>query len=99
MSSRWAIEPPPAPISISSRVEMRTGRPLPSTKRFSRAASKLYATVGLPSSTIESLAVDPVRLEARRKAARERGRPESAIRIAASLVDLLPRPVPMGGLR
>ena len=41
-------------------------------------------------STIEGLAVDPVRLEARRKAARERGRPESAIRIAASLVDLLP---------
>ena len=41
-------------------------------------------------STIEGLAVDPVRLEALRKAARERGRPESARRIAASLVDLLP---------
>ena len=41
-------------------------------------------------STIEGLAADPARLEARRKAARERGRPESAARIAASLVDLLP---------
>jgi UDP-N-acetylglucosamine--N-acetylmuramyl-(pentapeptide) pyrophosphoryl-undecaprenol N-acetylglucosamine transferase len=43
-------------------------------------------------STIESLAVDPGRLEAQRKAARERGRPESASRIAAALVDLLPPP-------
>ena len=41
-------------------------------------------------STIEGLAVDPARLEALRKAARERGRPESARRIAAALVDLLP---------
>ena len=41
-------------------------------------------------STIEELVADPVRLEALRKAARERGRPESARRIAASLVDLLP---------
>ena len=43
-------------------------------------------------STIEALAVDPARLEALRKAARERGRPESARRIAASLVALLPPP-------
>jgi UDP-N-acetylglucosamine--N-acetylmuramyl-(pentapeptide) pyrophosphoryl-undecaprenol N-acetylglucosamine transferase len=48
-------------------------------------------------SMIESLAVDPGRLEAQRKAARERGRPESASRIAASLVDLLPPP--RGGAR
>jgi UDP-N-acetylglucosamine--N-acetylmuramyl-(pentapeptide) pyrophosphoryl-undecaprenol N-acetylglucosamine transferase len=41
-------------------------------------------------STIEGTAVDPARLEAQRKAARERGRPESARRIAAALVDLLP---------
>lgn len=41
-------------------------------------------------STIEGLAADPARLEAHRKAARERGRPESARRIAASLVQLLP---------
>ena len=41
MSSSRAIEPPPAPISISSSVEMRTGRPLPSMKRRSRATSKL----------------------------------------------------------
>jgi len=41
-------------------------------------------------STIEGLAVDPVRFEAYRKAARERGRPESARQIAASLVGLLP---------
>jgi hypothetical protein len=33
--------PPPAPISISSIVEIRMGRPLPSMKRFWRAASKL----------------------------------------------------------
>jgi len=48
-------------------------------------------------STIEGLAVDPGRLEAQRKAARERGRPESASRIAAALVDLLPPPP--GGVR
>ena len=36
-----AMLPPPAPISISSMVEMRMGSPLPSTKRFCRAASKL----------------------------------------------------------
>ena len=41
-------------------------------------------------STIEGLAADPVRLEAYRKAARERGRPESARRIASSLAGLLP---------
>lgn len=41
-------------------------------------------------SMIEGLAADPARLEAIRKAARERGRPESARRIAASLVGLLP---------
>lgn len=45
-------------------------------------------------STIERLAGDPARLEAQRKAARERGRPESARRIAASLAALLP-PVPV----
>ena len=53
-------------------------------------------------STIEGLATDPARLEAQRKAARERGRPESASRIAASLVDLLPPPRasrPAGDLR
>ena len=43
-------------------------------------------------SMIDGLAVDPVRLEALRKAARERGRPESARRIAASLAQLLPDP-------
>jgi len=32
--------PPPAPISISSMVEMRMGSPLPSMKRRCRAASK-----------------------------------------------------------
>jgi hypothetical protein len=32
------MEPPPAPISISSMVEIRMGRPLPSRKRFCRAA-------------------------------------------------------------
>ena len=41
-------------------------------------------------STIEGLAADPVRLETYRKAARERGRPESARRIASSLAGLLP---------
>jgi len=39
---------------------------------------------------IEGLAADPIRLEAYRKAARERGRPESARRIANSLAGLLP---------
>lgn len=42
-------------------------------------------------STIEGLAGDPLRLEEHRKAARERGRPESARRIATSLVGLLPQ--------
>ena len=37
-------------------------------------------------------AFDPARLEALRTAARAGGRPESARRIAASLVDLLPPP-------
>ena len=41
ISSTWAMLPPPAPISISSIVEMRMGRPLPSMNRFWRAASKL----------------------------------------------------------
>lgn len=41
-------------------------------------------------STIAGLAKDPVRLEEHRKAARERGRPDSARRIATSLVELLP---------
>ena len=41
-------------------------------------------------STIEGLAADPVRLEAHRKAARERGHPESARRIATSLAEMLP---------
>ena len=41
-------------------------------------------------STIEGLAEDPVRLEEHRGAARERGRPDSARRIATSLVGLLP---------
>ena len=45
------MEPPPAPISISSIVEMRIGRPLPSMKRFWRAASKAYAVSGSPPST------------------------------------------------
>ena len=36
-----AMLPPPAPISISSSVEIRIGRPLPSMNRFWRAASKL----------------------------------------------------------
>jgi UDP-N-acetylglucosamine--N-acetylmuramyl-(pentapeptide) pyrophosphoryl-undecaprenol N-acetylglucosamine transferase len=44
-------------------------------------------------SAIEELAADPVRLEARRSAARQRGRPESARRIAASLAALLPAPM------
>ncbi len=41
-------------------------------------------------STIEGLVADPARFEALRKSARERGRPESANQIAASLVALLP---------
>ncbi len=44
--------------------------------------------------TLRGLAVDPARLEAHRKAARERGRPESARRVAAALVPLLPPPSP-----
>src|SRR5207247_139807 len=42
------MEPPPAPISISSMVEMRIGSPLPSMKRFCRAASNAYAVSGSP---------------------------------------------------
>ena len=41
-------------------------------------------------STIAGLAEDTARLEGHRKAARERGRPDSARRIATSLVGLLP---------
>jgi len=66
ISSTSAIEPPPAPISISSMVEMRIGRPLPSMKRFWRAASKLYAVSGSPPSTSESFAVVPPMSNARR---------------------------------
>lgn len=39
---------------------------------------------------VTGLVSDPARLEAQRKAARERGRPESARRVAASLADLIP---------
>ncbi|MGD2071549.1 MAG: UDP-N-acetylglucosamine--N-acetylmuramyl-(pentapeptide) pyrophosphoryl-undecaprenol N-acetylglucosamine transferase [Gemmatimonadota bacterium] len=43
--------------------------------------------------TVEGLVDDPARLEALRKAARERGRPESAARIATALAELLPAPM------
>src|SRR6266571_170043 len=59
ISSTSAMLPPPAPISISSMVEMRMGRPLPSMKRRCLAASKLYAVSGSPPSTSDSLAVVP----------------------------------------
>jgi UDP-N-acetylglucosamine--N-acetylmuramyl-(pentapeptide) pyrophosphoryl-undecaprenol N-acetylglucosamine transferase len=53
-------------------------------------------------SPITRLADDPMRLESHRKAARERGCPESALRIATSLVGLLPplrvRGAAVGGL-
>ena len=55
--------PPPAPISISSIVEMLTGRPLPSAKRFARLASNSYTMSGSPSSTMASLAVVPAHVE------------------------------------
>ena len=41
-------------------------------------------------STVMGLVGDPAQLEALRKAARERGRPESARRVAAALTELLP---------
>ena len=41
------MDPPPAPISISSRVEMRTGKPLPSMKRRSRAPPRSCRRPGL----------------------------------------------------
>ena len=43
-------------------------------------------------AAIEGLVADPARLGALRTAARERGRPESARRIAVSLAALLPPP-------
>ena len=43
-------------------------------------------------STIEGLAANPGRCEALGKAARERGRPDSARRIAVALAELLPAP-------
>ena len=43
-------------------------------------------------TALTGLAGDPARLEAHRNAARERGRPESARRIAAALADQLPPP-------
>jgi UDP-N-acetylglucosamine--N-acetylmuramyl-(pentapeptide) pyrophosphoryl-undecaprenol N-acetylglucosamine transferase len=67
-----------------------------------RALEQAGAAVHLPErgltgeelwSTVTGLAVDPARLEAQRKAARQRGRPESAARIAAALDGLLAPPV------
>ena len=40
-------------------VEIRIGSPLPSMKRFCRAASKAYAVSGSPPSTSDSFAVVP----------------------------------------
>ena len=51
--------PPPAPISTSSTVVIRTGRPLPGANRRSLAASKEYETSGLPLSIIAIFAVVP----------------------------------------
>ena len=51
--------PPPAPISTSSTVVIRTGRPLPGAKRLSLAASKEYETSGWPLSIIAIFAVVP----------------------------------------
>lgn len=48
-------------------------------------------------STLTGLAADPDRLAEHRKAARERGRPDSARRIAAALAELLPAPRGDGG--
>ena len=53
------MEPPPAPISISSTVAIWIGSPLPRRKRFSRAASKPQPTSGSPPSTSASFAVVP----------------------------------------
>ena len=66
------MEPPPAPISMSSTAEMLSGNPLPGVKRRSRAASKLWATRGAPSRTTASFAVVPPMSKARRSRAPER---------------------------
>ena len=54
-----AIEPPPAPISTISITGMRSGRPLPLTKRAWRSTSKLRAVSGRKSSIRQILAVVP----------------------------------------
>ena len=74
--------------------------------RNARALEAAGAAVHLPQrglsgaelwSTVTGLVDDPARLEAQRKAARERGRPESGARIAAALAELLPPPAPPRG--
>lgn len=66
-----------------------------------RTLEEAGAAIHLPEKGLEGVEVwravtdligDPARLEAQRKAARERGRPEAAARIAADLSDLLPPP-------
>jgi len=53
------MEPPPAPISISSITGTRMGSPDPFLKRSARATSNSRATSGAPPSITQALAVVP----------------------------------------
>ncbi len=53
------MEPPPAPISISSTTGTSSGSPLPRLKRHTRATSNSRVICGSPSSMRQILAVVP----------------------------------------
>ena len=59
MRSSRAMEPPPAPISISSMTGTRMGSPEPRLKRSARATSNSRASSGSPPSMTQALAVVP----------------------------------------
>ncbi len=59
MRSTRAMEPPPAPISISSTTGTRMGSPEPFLNRSARATSNSRASSGSPRSMTQALAVVP----------------------------------------
>ena len=59
MRSTRAMEPPPAPISISSMTGTRIGSPEPFLNRSARATSNSRASSGSPPSMTQALAVVP----------------------------------------
>ena len=69
MRSTWAMEPPPAPISISSTTGTSSGSPLPRLKRHTRATSNSRVIWGSPSSMRQILAVVPPMSKASTRAA------------------------------